>query len=374
MSDCHEPLKLLDLQRQHAALQGPLREAIERVVSQGAFIRGPDVAAFEDEFSQFLGAPHVIGCGSGTDALQLAFMALDVGPGDEVITTPFTFVATVEAIVLLGATPVFVDIDPDTFNMRVDQIESRITSKTKAIVPVHLYGQAVDMTPLMKVADGHGIAVIEDVAQATGATIDGRITGTIGNLGCFSFFPAKNLGCFGDGGAVCVQDEEIAQRVRMIGNHGAHKRYFHELVGINSRLDTLQAAVLRVKLQHLPGFNQGRAKVAAWYNQALAPLVAAGHLQTPIVRPDRDHVYQQYTIRCATRDVLSKALQEVGVPSAVHYPVPLHRQPAFAKFAPETGLPEAERAAAEVLSLPMFPEMRADEAKRVVDAITAHFA
>lgn len=362
-------MKLVDLARQHQALEPALGRAVAGVIADGAFIQGPAVGEFEKAFAAFLGVPHVVGCGSGTDALQIAFMALDIGAGDEVITTPFTFVATVEAMVLLGARPVFADIDPRTFNLRADQIEARITPRTKAIVPVHLYGQPADMDEVLAIADRHGLPVIEDTAQATGATFAGRQAGSMGTIGCFSFFPAKNLGCIGDGGALATHDEGLARACRMIANHGSQRRYHHERIGINSRLDSIQAAVLSVKLPHLTSFNERRQRVAAAYDDAFADLSTRGVLP-PMVAPGRTHVYQQYTLRSPHRDALADHLSRDGVPTSVHYPTSLHRQPAFAEFAdPAIALTDAESAAREVLSLPIFPEMTDAEVDTVIGAV-----
>lgn len=362
-------MKLVDLARQHAALEPQLGQAVAAVIAESAFIQGPAVTTFESAFAEFLGVPHVIGCGSGTDALQIAFMALGIGPGDEVVTTPFTFVATVEAMVLLGARPVFVDIDPRTFNLRADQIEARITPRTRAIVPVHLYGQPADMDEILAVAARRSLPVIEDTAQATGATYRGRQVGTMGAIGCFSFFPAKNLGCIGDGGALTLRDDRLATACRMIANHGSQERYRHERIGINSRLDSIQAAVLSVKLPHLAAYNRGRQRVAAAYDSAFAPLADRG-IAAPAVAPGRTHVYQQYTLRSPRRDALAEHLRRAGVPSAIHYPEPLHRQPAFAHLAdPLYPLPGAEAASREVLSLPMFPEMTDFELNTVIEAV-----
>jgi dTDP-4-amino-4,6-dideoxygalactose transaminase len=366
-------MKLVDLVRQHEALEPALSRAIGRVVADASFIQGLAVAEFEAAFAAYLGVPHVVGCGSGTDALQIAFMALGIGPGDEVITTPFTFVATVEAMVLLGARPVFVDIDARTFNLRADQIEECITPRTRAIVPVHLYGQPADMDEILAIADRHRLTVVEDTAQATGATFGGRQAGTLGTIGCFSFFPAKNLGCIGDGGALALRDAELARACRMIANHGSERRYHHERVGLNSRLDSVQAAVLSVKLPHLASFNHGRQRVAAAYDRGFADLTAHG-LATPAVAPGRTHVYQQYTLRSARRDALAEHLARDGVPSSVHYPTPLHRQPAFAQYADGVvDLTGADAAAREVLSLPMFPEMTDTEIDVVTAAVRGFF-
>jgi dTDP-4-amino-4,6-dideoxygalactose transaminase len=361
-------LKMVDLHRQYLAHKTAIDAAIAGVIETTGFIKGAEHAAFEEALAAYLGVKHVIGCGSGTDALQIAYMALGIGPGDEVITTPFTFVATVEALVLLGARPVYVDIDPRTYNLDVGQVQAHITSKTKAIVPVHLYGQPVDMAPLEAISNASGIPIIEDNAQAIGATYQGRMTGTIGLMGCLSFFPAKNLGCFGDGGAVVTNDAKLAEQCRLIANHGSKQRYFHEVVGINSRLDTLQAAILLAKLPHLEAFNEGRIRVAKCYDQAFKNL----SITTPWVAPNVRHVYQQYSIRSDRRDALIKHLDAASVPYAIHYPRPLHLQPAFVSQVPTgTRFPHAEAAANEILSLPMFPEMTDQEIQIVIKAVSS---
>lgn len=363
-------LKLVDLVRQHQALEPALSEALAAVMAEAAFIQGPAVAAFEREFAAFLSVEHVIACGSGTDALQIAYMALGIRPGDELITTPFTFVATVEAMVLLGARPVFVDIDPRSFNLRADQIEARITPRTRAIVPVHLYGQPADMDEILAVAERHGLPVVEDAAQAAGATHGGRAAGTLGAVGCFSFYPAKNLSCIGDGGALAVRDAELARRCRMVANHGAERRYHHETLGINSRLDSIQAAVLSLKLPHLHAYNERRRRVAAAYDRAFADLAAGGIVAPASASGHCTHVYQQYTLRSPDRDALAEHLRRAGIPTAVHYPMPLHRQPAFAALVEAgTALTEAEAASREVLSLPIFPEMTDSEIDTVIAGV-----
>ena len=359
---------MVDLQRQYANHKSDIDAAICRVLETTGFIKGAEVAAFESALATYLGVSHVVGCGSGTDALQIAYMALGIGPGDEVITTPFTFVATVEALVLLGAKPVYVDIDPRTYNMDVSLVLASVTPKTRAIVPVHLYGQPADMDPLLALAQHYNLAVVEDNAQATGARYKGRMTGTMGTLGCFSFFPAKNLGCFGDGGAIATNDARLAEQCRLIANHGSKKRYHHEVIGINSRLDTLQAAVLLAKLPYLDGFNEARRRVAQRYDQAFAVLA----LTTPWVAPYAQHVYQQYSIRCPDRARLMKHLDDAEISYAVHYPRPLHQQPAFERLVADgQRFPHAEQAAEHVISLPLFPEMTDDEVEQVVKAVAS---
>jgi dTDP-4-amino-4,6-dideoxygalactose transaminase len=326
-----------------------LEEAFRRVMRSGRYILGPEVEAFEEEVAAYLGVKHAIGVNSGTDALVIALRALGVGPGDEVITTPFTFFATAEAISLVGATPVFVDIDPRTFNINPDLIPSAITPRTKAILPVHLYGLPAEMDPILEIARSHGLKVLEDCAQAFGATYKGRKVGTLGDAGAFSFFPTKNLGGFGDGGLIATNSDEVADRARMLRAHGSRRKYYNEAVGYNSRLDALQAAFLRVKLRHVDAWNEARRQVALRYNELLSDIPG---LVLPEVSPG--HVFHQYTVRVlGGRDLVAEALAREGVGTMVYYPVPLHRLPVYDHMG--VALPEAERAAREVLSLPMGP-------------------
>jgi dTDP-4-amino-4,6-dideoxygalactose transaminase len=362
-------LKMVDLHRQYLALKTQIDGAIAEVLDTTAFIQGQAVKDLEAGLAAYLGVPHVVGCASGTEALQIAYMALGIGPGDEVITTPFTFVATVETLAVLGARPVFVDVDPRTYNLDPTAIEARVGPRTKAIVPVHLYGQPADMDPILDVAARRNLAVIEDTAQAIGAHYKGRRAGTIGTVGCLSFFPAKNLGCFGDGGALVTKDETVAKRCRLISNHGSDRRYHHEVLGLNSRLDTIQAAVLNAKLPHLESFNEGRIRVARAYDEGFADL----DLTRPFVAPHVRHVYQQYSIRTGRRDALAEHLTRAGVPFAVHYPKPIHQQPAFAHFAEGQRFPVAEAVSREILSLPMFPEMTDTEIAQVIAAVRTFF-
>ncbi len=362
-------MKMVDLERQYQALRPAIDAAMAEVLATTAYINGPAVGAFEKALAGFLGGAQVVACASGTDALQIAFMASGIGPGDEVVTTPFTFVATVEALVLLGAKPVYVDIDPRTYNLDARLLEQAIGPRCKAIVPVHLYGQCADLDPILALAARHGLVVIEDAAQAIGARYHGKQAATIGTLGCLSFFPAKNLGCFGDGGAVVTHDATLAARCRMIANHGSKQRYVHEIIGVNSRLDTLQAAVLGVKLPHLAGWNEKRRTIARIYDERLAGLP----LTTPFVAPGCEHVYQQYSIRTGQRDALAKHLGEHGVPTAIHYPRPIHQQAAFKHLTPEAQFPIAEQTAREILSLPMFPELTDAEIDQVTGAVRGFF-
>ncbi len=332
------------------ALWDELHEAIDRVLRSGRFILGPEVEAFEQEVAEYLGARYAVGVNSGTDALVIALRALGIGPGDEVITTPFTFFATAEAISMVGAEPVFVDIDPATYNLDPSLIPQAITPRTKAILPVHLYGHAADMDPILEMAQEHGLKVIEDVAQAFGGEYKGRKLGSLGDAGAFSFFPTKNLGGFGDGGLIATNAPQVAEMARMLRAHGARKKYHNEMLGYNSRLDALQAAMLRVKLRHIDEWNERRRAVAARYNEALASVEG---LAPPTEADYAYHVYHQYTVRVkhGRRDALRQHLAEAGIGTMVYYPVPVHRLPVYDW--PEGSLPQAEAAAEEVVALPM---------------------
>ncbi|MEJ5336112.1 MAG: DegT/DnrJ/EryC1/StrS family aminotransferase [Thermus sp.] len=355
-----ERIPILDLTPEVEELWDDLMAAITRVLRSGQFILGPEVEAFEREVAEYLGVEHAIGVNSGTDALVIGLRALGIGPGDEVITTPFSFFATAEAISLVGATPVFVDIDPKTFNLNPDLIAAAITPRTKAILPVHLYGRPAEMDPILDLAEAHGLKVLEDCAQAFGATYRGKKVGTLGHAGAFSFFPSKNLGAYGDGGLLVTNDDGVAGLARMLRAHGSKRKYYNEMVGYNSRLDALQAAILRVKLPHVDRWNEKRRQVAERYNQLLAG--------TPgLVLPEvsEDHVFHQYTVRIlgGKRDRVQQALAEAGIGTMVYYPVPLHRLPVYGY--PEGAFPEAERGAAEVLSLPMGPFLEDATLERV---------
>ncbi len=366
-----EKIQMVDLQGQYAKIKGEMDSALQEVLASARFVRGPEVTAFEEELASYTGAAHVVSCASGTDALQLALMALGLQPGDEVITVPFTFVSTVEVIALLGLKPVFVDVRPDTFCMDVTQVEFAITPRTKAIIPVHLFGQCVDMEPLLDIARRHNLFVVEDACQAIGAQVrfsDGspHTAGTMGHIGCTSFFPSKNLGCYGDGGALFTQDGALAERLRLMANHGMRQRYHYECVGLNSRLDTLQAAVLRVKLRHLDSFTAARQAAAADYTAALADLSA---VQTPTIAPHTTHVFHQYTLKLkrATRQSLVENLAAAGIPTAVYYPVPLHLQKAYAYLGYRTSdFPVSEKLAQCVLSLPMHTELNREQIQYIV--------
>jgi len=362
-----------DLKRQNEALQAELSAVLGKVITSGQFILGENVKALEAEIAQICGAKYGVGVANGSDALYLALLACGVEPGDEVITTPFTFFATAGSIVRAGAVPVFVDIDPKTYNIDPDLIEEKITPRTKAILPVHLFGQAADMGRIMEVAQKHGLKVIEDAAQALGCKYQGRPVGGIGDAGCLSFFPTKNLGCFGDGGMVVTNNQEIAERVRMLRVHGAKKKYYHELLGVNSRLDEVQAAVLRVKLPHLKGWLKKRQEHAELYNYLFktAGLTVSGYVKIPYNLPGCRHTYNQYTIAVRKRYELRDYLKERGIGTTVYYPLPLHLQPVFINLGYKKGdFPHAEQAAESVMSLPMFPELTEEEIRRVVKTIT----
>jgi dTDP-4-amino-4,6-dideoxygalactose transaminase len=359
-------IHMVDVVGQYKKIKSEIDEAIHRVLDSGQFILGPAVKEFESSAARYLGVRHAIGCASGTDALQVAMMALGIGPGDEVVTTPFTFVATTETIVLLGAKPIYVDIDPGTLNINPDLVEKAITKKTKAIIPVHLYGQPVDMDPLMKVAEKHGIPVIEDAAQAMGADYKGKKVGGIGALGAISFFPSKNLGAFGDAGMVVTNDDRLAEKVRMIIVHGSNVRYIHEILGVNSRLDSLQAAILNVKIKYLDAWHEARRSAARRYNELLKGLDVVVPHEAPYGR----HIYHQYTVRLKKRDSVVRILTQEKIPHAIYYPIPLHRQKAFeAAGKPLETFPVTEQAASEVLSLPMHTELTEDQQSFIVSAL-----
>lgn len=369
---------LLDLKRQYRAIRDELRPRLDELFEDQAFILGRPVEAFEEAVAGYLGVPHAVGVASGTDALLIPFMALALAPGDEVITTPFTFFATAGAIHNAGGRPVFADIDPATFNLDPAAVEAAITPRTRAIVAVHLFGLMADMAPLRAIADRHGLMLVEDAAQAIGSRqrVDGRwyTTGQLGDCATLSFFPSKNLGGFGDAGMVVTRDAGLADRVRKLRMHGGAQAYLHDEVGTNSRLDALQAVVLHTKLPHLAGWSETRRANAAWYDERLAPLQQAGHLRTPVV-PERDwSIYNQYTLRATRRDELRSFLASRQVGTSVYYPLPLHQQPCFAYLGYRGGeFPESERAAAEVLSIPIFPELTQPELDEVAGAFEAFY-
>jgi dTDP-4-amino-4,6-dideoxygalactose transaminase len=364
----NEKIPLLDLPAEIESIWDELMATIQGVLKEGRFIMGPNVKAFEQEVADYLGVKHAVALNSGTDALVLGVHALGIQPGDEVLTTPFTFFATAEAVSHFRAVPVFVDIDPQTFNMNIALIEEKITSRTKAIIPVHLYGQAVDMEPVLQLADKYGLKVLEDVAQAFGGEYRGKKLGTLGHAGAFSFFPSKNLGAYGDGGMLVTNDDRIADMVRMLRVHGARKKYFNEVVGCNSRLDEIQAAILRVKLKYLDRWNNDRRAAANRYNPMLSEFEG---LITPIEAEYSRHVYHQYTVRILNdrRDEVQARLKEQGVETMLYYPVPLHLLPVYASPSSKGMLPEAEKATSEVLSLPLWPQMDAGVQQTVVQRL-----
>jgi dTDP-4-amino-4,6-dideoxygalactose transaminase len=367
-----EPLKvpLLDLRQQYAAIRNDVHAAIDRVCESQQFILGPEVERFEHEVAAAIGAAHAVGVSSGTDALLMSLMALGVGPGDEVITPTFSFFATAGSVVRLGATPVFVDVDPDTLMLDPGIVDASCTPRTKAIVPVHLYGLCADMDPLVALASRRGVAIVEDAAQAIGATYGGRQAGTFGTTGCFSFFPSKNLGAYGDAGLVTTDDASMADRLRRLRNHGAEARYYHREVGGNFRLDALQAAVLRAKLPHLPAWNEQRRANARRYRALFEAAGLAGRVVLPPEPSGRRHIYHQYVIRLRDRDRVRAHLTAQGIGTDVYYPVPFHRQECFAGLVPHgRHFPVADAAAAEVLALPIFPELSAGQQQFVVDCI-----
>ena len=363
-------IPMVDLKRQYNALKIEIDAAVSDVLEKTQFILGPNVTKLEEEVAAYHCLPYAAGVANGTDALLLALRACGIKSGDEVITTPFTFIATAEVVAQLGATPVFVDIRPDTFNIDPNLIEEKITPQTKAIIPVHLFGHPADMEPIMQIAAKHKLKVIEDCAQSFGAKYKNQRTGTIGDVGCFSFFPSKNLGCYGDGGMVITKDETIARRVKMLRNHGSEVRYHHSEVGCNSRLDEIQAAILRVKLKYIDQFNEARRNNAAAYCAALDNK----NIILPTVAKDSEHVFHQFTIRVQNRDAIVQVLTEKGIASAVYYPVPLHQQEVFVKlYNDSTSLPVSETCAGEVLSLPMFPELSGEEIQRIAGVIRSTF-
>ncbi len=359
-------IPMVDLRRQYLQLKQEIDAAVAGVLDSTQFILGPNVSALEAEVAGYHGVRNAVGVANGTDALLLALRALGVGPGDEVITTPFTFIATAEVVGLLGAVPVFVDVDPKTFNLDPALIEPAVTEKTKAIIPVHLFGQPCDMDPILAVAKRHGLKVIEDCAQSFGARYKGRIAGTLGDAGCFSFFPSKNLACYGDGGMVIARNAETDGTLRMLRNHGSSVRYHHSLLGYNSRLDELQAAIVRVKLKQIDAFNDNRRRAADLYRET----IRRNDITLPSETAGCHHVWHQFTILSNRRDQLQEALLREGIASAVYYPVPLHRQEVFRDGSSRhASLPISEDLAARVLSLPIFPEITEGEIRRISDVI-----
>lgn len=369
------PIQMVDLPGQYLRLKTEFTPAIENVLISGAYIKGPDVATFEKDLSAYIGAKHVIGCANGTDALQIAFMALNLQPGDEVITPSFGYAAVAEVIHLLGLKPVFAEVNPDTFLLDPASMEAAITPATKAIAPVHLYGQVADMEKILEIAARYHLYVVEDTAQAIGAVYtfsNGRKAqaGTMGDIGTTSFFPTKNLGCYGDGGAVFTQNDDLAKTMKMIANHGQQIKYKHEIIGINSRLDTLQAAILEVKLKHLPEFESARNACANWYDRELA---SCHWLKLPVRNPSSTHVFHQYTMVVQDnemRDGLKKYLAEKSIPTMVYYPTPLHQQQAYRQ---EISMPLTEDLCSRVLSLPIHTEMDETQLSFITETIKEFF-
>ncbi|MEO6037269.1 MAG: DegT/DnrJ/EryC1/StrS family aminotransferase [Saprospiraceae bacterium] len=373
-------LPMVDLKTQYQHIKTAIDQAVLEVLESTQFIGGPQVNTFREKLEDYLDVRHVIPCANGTDALQIAMMALGLQPGDEVIVPAFTYVATAEVIGLLGLTPVMTDVDPRTFNITAAHIERAITAKTKAIVPVHLFGQSADMEPILALARQHNLFVIEDNAQAIGADYtlaDGSVkkAGTLGHFGCTSFFPSKNLGCYGDGGALMTNDEDLAAAARMIANHGQSRQYYHDKIGVNSRLDAIQAAILNVKLPHLNTYNAARNYAAAYYDQAFADMPA---LITPDRQPNSTHVFHQYTLRLAPghterRDALKAYLQERDIPAMIYYPVPLYKQAAFRQNLDSADFPVTEYLCQAVFSLPMHSELTEEILERITDSVKAFF-
>jgi dTDP-4-amino-4,6-dideoxygalactose transaminase len=373
-----KPVPLLDLKAQFLPLREEINRAIHQVVEAQAFVLGQTVEEFESAVATYVGARHAIGCASGTDALILALAALGVGPGDEVLTSPFSFFSTASCAYKVGARPVFADIDPDTFNLDPDKSEAALGPKTKALLPVHLFGQCAEMDALNSIAGRRGLPVVEDAAQALSATYRSDTrgaeihAGSMGALGCYSFFPSKNLGGFGDGGMIVTHDDDLAERLRLLRVHGGQQMYHHRWVGWNSRLDALQAAVLQVKLPHLDEWSAGRAANAARYDGWFAEsgVLESGQLRLPARAENRRHIFNQYTLRVERRDELREHLKGLGIGHSVYYPVPLHLQECFRELGYKEGdLPEAERACREVISLPVYPELTREQQQRVVSAV-----
>jgi dTDP-4-amino-4,6-dideoxygalactose transaminase len=359
-------IPFLDLKAQYQSIKKEIETAVLRTLESTQFVLGEEVAAFEREYASYCGAAHGVAVNTGTSALHLSLLSAGIGPGDEVITVPFTFVATVAAIRYTGATPVFVDIDPASFTMAVDQVEAAITPRTKAILPVHLYGQMADMDPIMDIARRHNLVVIEDACQAHGAEYKGRRSGGIGTMGCFSFYPGKNLGAYGEGGIVVTNSEADAKRIRMLRDWGQEQRYHHVLKGFNYRMEGIQGAILRVKLRYLEAWTEQRREHGKQYNA----LLREAPVEAPIELPGRRHVYHVYAVRTTNRAELQKSLQADGIQTGLHYPIPVHLQPAHADLGFKAGdFPESERAANEVLSLPMFPELTQSLVETVASAV-----
>ena len=371
MADCDERssppvIPLLDLQAQYRSIKSEIDTAVLRVLDSGKYVLGDEVKAFEQEFTQHCGVSEVVAVNSGTSALHLALLAAGVSAGDEVVTVPFTFVATVAAITYTGATPVFVDIDPVSYTLDPDKIQARITPRTKAIVPVHLYGHAADMDPILSIGQRYGLKVIEDASQAHLGAYQGRPCGSLGDIAAFSFYPGKNFGAYGEGGAVVTNNDDLARRMRMLRDWGQAKKYEHLLRGFNYRMDEIQGAILRVKLRHLEGWTEARRRNATLYSSLLKSSLAV----LPAERSNCRHVYHAYTVRVTDRNSVQAELQKQEIQTGVHYPVPVHLQPAYSELGTLGDFPEAERAAAEVLSLPIYPELTTDQIANIASSFS----
>ncbi len=365
-------IHLVDLNRQYMSIKKSIDSAIDGVLNSGHFILGDNVELFEKEFAKYCGVKHAVALNSGTDALLFSLKSLGIGNGDEVITAANTFVATVNAITLVGAKPVLVDVNKENYNIDVEQLKYKITDKTKAIIPVHMYGQMCDMNPILKLAKKHGLRVIEDACQAHGAEYKGQRTGSFGDLACFSFYPSKNLGAYGDGGMATTDSGGLAEKLKLLRNYGQRAKYYHDVIGWNSRLDEIQAAILRVKLGHLEKWIECRGLAAERYDTALADI---DEIVVPVKMKNSRHVYYLYVVRCERRDGLQTSLKSNGIETGIHYPVPIHMQKAYLFLGYNEGsFPVAEKAAKDILSIPMFPEIRASEIKLVVDSIRKYYA
>ena len=373
-----DTIRMVDLTTQYNKIKQEVDQAMQEVIQSSAFINGPQVKQFQQNLADYLDVDYVVPCANGTDALQIALMALELNPGDEVITPDFTFISTVEVIKLLGLKPVLVDVDKETFNLKPEGIEHAISAKTGAIVPVHLFGQCADMNEIMRIANQHNIPVIEDAAQALGTDFysgeSSKKAGTIGHIGCTSFFPSKNLGCYGDGGALFTNNEELANTIKSIGNHGSHKKYYHDRIGVNSRLDTMQAAILDVKLKYLDQYNKSRQWAAEQYDQGLSGI---SQIRVPKRNEFSSHIFHQYTLildESIDREDFKAYLKQKGVPSMVYYPVPIHLQNAFSDLGHSKGdFPVSEQLAQSVLSLPMHTELTEEQLERITETVKSYF-
>jgi len=367
MAERGKMIPILDLSKQYAELKKDIEKEVLNVLESGQYILGENVKKLEKSFAQYNNVNHALGCASGTDALHLALRALEVGYGDEVITVAFTFIATAEAISYVGATPVFVDINPDTYNFDPKELERKITPRTKAIIPVHLYGQPVDMAPIIEIAKKYNLFVVEDCAQSIGAEYKGVKTGSIGDIGCFSFFPTKNLGTFGDGGMVTTNSDYLHKRMMSLRNHGSKERYYHEELGLNSRLDEIHAAILNVKLPHIDKWNNKRREAAYYYNELFKDVA---EIETPVEIENAKCVYHQYTVKVPVRDQIVESIRQKGVMAMIYYPVPLHLQKAYCFLKLNEGsLPKTEQVTKQVMSLPIFPEITKEQQKQVAEAV-----